>query len=68
MEDAGIKLDSVASDSMGVSGRLMLKALVAGERNPEVLAEMAKGRESFARRSPNCARRCGAGSGTTTRC
>jgi transposase len=43
MEDAGIKLDSVASDSLGVSGRLMLKALVAGERNPEVLAELAKG-------------------------
>lgn len=44
MEDAGIKLDSVASDSLGVSGRLMLQALVAGERNPEVLAELAKGR------------------------
>ena len=44
MEDAGIKLDSVASDSLGVSGRLMLKGLVAGERDPEVLAELAKGR------------------------
>lgn len=43
MEDAGIKLDSVASDSLGVSGRLMLNALVAGERDPEVLAELAKG-------------------------
>jgi len=42
-EDAGIKLDVVASDILGVSGRLMLKALVAGERDPEVLAEMAKG-------------------------
>ncbi len=44
MEDAGIKLDSVASDSLGVSGRAMLAALVAGEREPEVLAELAKGR------------------------
>lgn len=43
LEDAGIKLDSVAS-VLGVSGRLMLKALVAGERDPEVLAEMAKRR------------------------
>jgi transposase len=42
LEDAGIKLDSVASDVLGVSGRLMLEALVAGERDPEVLAELAK--------------------------
>lgn len=44
LEDAGIKLDVVASDILGVSGRLMLKALVAGERDPAVLAEHAKGR------------------------
>lgn len=43
LEDAGIKLDSVASDVLGVSGRAMLAALVAGERDPEVLADMAKG-------------------------
>jgi len=43
LEDAGIKLDSVASDVLGVSGRAMLHALVAGERHPEVLAELAKG-------------------------
>ena len=43
LEDAGIKLDSVASDVLGVSGRAMLTALVAGERDPEVLTEMAKG-------------------------
>jgi transposase len=43
LEDAGIKLDVVASDILGVSGRLMLKALVAGERDPERLAELAKG-------------------------
>ena len=43
-EDAGIKLDSVAADVLGVSGRAMLTALVAGERDPQVLAELAKGR------------------------
>jgi len=43
LEDAGIKLDSVASDVLGVSSRLMLQALVAGERDPDVLAELAKG-------------------------
>jgi transposase len=44
LEDAGIKLDSVAADVLGVSGRAMLRALVAGERDPGVLAELAKGR------------------------
>jgi transposase len=44
LEDAGIKLDSVAADVVGVSGRAMLTALVAGERDPQVLAELAKGR------------------------
>jgi transposase len=44
LEDAGIKLDSVATDVLGASGRAMLKALVAGERDPGVLAELAKGR------------------------
>lgn len=42
LEDAGIKLDSVASDVLGVSGRLMLRALIDGERDPEVLADLAK--------------------------
>lgn len=41
LEDAGIKLDSVASDVLGVSSRRMLEALIAGERDSEVLAEMA---------------------------
>lgn len=41
LEDAGIKLDSVASNVMGVSARRMIEALCAGERDPEVLAEMA---------------------------
>lgn len=44
LEDAGIKLDSVASDVLGVSGRAVLKALVAGERDPQVLAALARGR------------------------
>src|SRR5215208_4849214 len=44
LEDAGIKLDSVATDVLGVSGRAMLAALVGGERDPQVLAELAKGR------------------------
>ena len=41
LEDAGIKLDSVATDVLGVSCRRMLEALIAGERDPEVLAQMA---------------------------
>lgn len=44
LEDAGIKLDSVASDVLGVSGRAMLAALIDGERDPKVLAELARGR------------------------
>jgi len=44
LEDAHIKLSVVASDSFGVSGRAMLAALVGGERDPEVLAELARGR------------------------
>ena len=44
LEDAGIKLSCVASDILGVSGRAILAALVAGVRDPEILAELAKGR------------------------
>jgi transposase len=44
LEDAGIKLSSVASDVLGVSGRQMLDAILGGTRDPEVLAELAKGR------------------------
>jgi transposase len=43
LQDAGIKLSSVASDVMGVSGQAMLRALVAGERDPEALSELARG-------------------------
>ena len=44
LEDTGIKLDCVASDILGVSGRAMLDALLAGERDPTKLAALAKGR------------------------
>ncbi len=44
LEDTGIKLDCVASDILGKSGRLMLDALVAGTTDPQVLADLAKGR------------------------
>jgi transposase len=44
LEDGGIKLGSVASDVLGVSGRAMLHALVAGERDPNVLADKAQRR------------------------
>jgi transposase len=43
LEDTGIKLDCVASDILGVSGRAMLSALVSGTTDPQVLAELAKG-------------------------
>ena len=43
-EDTGIKLDCVATDILGKSGRAMLDALVSGTRDPEILAELAKGR------------------------
>jgi transposase len=44
LEDTGIKLDCVASDILGVSGRAMLDGLVGGTTDPEVLAELARGR------------------------
>ena len=44
LEDAGIKLSSVASDITGVSGRAMLEALIAGDRDPARLADLAKRR------------------------
>ena len=44
LEDAGIKLSAVASDITGVSGRLMLAALIDGQRDPSVLADLAKRR------------------------
>src|SRR5512144_561728 len=44
LEDTGIKLDCVATDILGASGRAMLDALVAGTTDPTVLADLAKGK------------------------
>lgn len=44
LEDANLKLASVASNVMGVSGRQMLAAIIAGVEDPEALADLAKGR------------------------
>jgi transposase len=43
LEDAGIKLATVATDILGVSGRDMLHALVAGTTDPDLLADLARG-------------------------
>ena len=44
LEDAGVKLTSVATDVMGASGRAMVRALVAGTTDPVVLADLARGK------------------------
>lgn len=44
LEDANLKLSSVATDVLGASGRAMLDALVSGTTDPTVLAELARGR------------------------
>jgi transposase len=44
LEDAGVKLSTVASDVLGASGRAMLSALVEGTTDPVVLADLARGR------------------------
>ena len=44
LQDAGIKIDSVASSIVTKSGRSMIESLIDGERRPEVLAELAIGR------------------------
>jgi transposase len=44
LEDAQIKLSVVASDIFGVSGRAMMDALIAGQRDPQVLAQLARTR------------------------
>jgi transposase len=43
LETANIKLGSIASDVFGVSGRAMLRALIAGEASPEAMADLARG-------------------------
>ena len=44
LEDAGVKLATVATDVMGVSGREMMRALIGGVADPQVLADLAKAR------------------------
>ena len=44
LEDAGLKLTTVMTDVLGVSGRAMLTALIAGTTDPTVLADLARGR------------------------
>jgi transposase len=44
LQDAGIKLSSVATNLLGVSCRAMLAALIAGNTDPDALADLAKGR------------------------
>jgi transposase len=44
LEATNVKLASVATDVLGVSGRAMLEALIAGQEDPDVLAEMARGK------------------------
>lgn len=44
LEDTGCKLSAVASNVLGVSGRAMIEALLAGETDPELLAQRARGR------------------------
>lgn len=43
LEGANVKLSSVASDVLGASGRAMLTAMIEGEEDPKVLADLAKG-------------------------
>src|SRR5207248_9887401 len=44
LEDALVKISSVLTDVHGASGRAMLEALIAGQRDPKILAELARGR------------------------
>jgi transposase len=44
LEGANLKLASVATDVLGLSGRAMFSALLGGERDPDVLAELARGK------------------------
>ncbi|MGC9200297.1 MAG: IS110 family transposase [Acidobacteriaceae bacterium] len=44
LEQANLKLSSVASNALGVSGRQMLEAIIAGEDKPEQLAQLARGK------------------------
>ena len=56
LEDANVKLEGVISDVMGLSGRKMIEALIAGDSDPERLARLAHRRIKAPPRC--CARRC----------
>jgi transposase len=56
LEEANIKLDSVISDIMGVSGRRMIEAMIDGARSPRRLASLPTG--GSRRRPRNCIMRC----------
>jgi len=64
LEDAGIKLASVASRLLGASGRAMLDALVSGTTDPALLADLARGKLGGS--CPRCVRRSPAASAPTT--
>ena len=66
LQDAGIKLSSVASEVLGKSARLMLDAMISGTQDPELLAELPRAR--CARRSRRSAKRSKDGSPAITRC
>jgi transposase len=65
LQDAGIKLSSVASEVLGVSARKMLDALCSAPTTRRSSPSSPRGR--WARRSLRCAKRCRAGSPATTR-
>jgi hypothetical protein len=44
LEDANLKLASVASDTVGASGRAMLEAIISGQTDPAQLAQMSRGK------------------------
>ena len=64
LQDAGIKLSSVASKVLGVSARKMLDAMISGTHDPTCWPNSPKAR--YARRSPRSARRSKAASPATT--
>ncbi len=66
LEDAGIKLSSVATDILGVSGRAMLAALIGGSCDPPPWPSWP--RVACASSSPSSGPRCGATSTTITAC
>jgi transposase len=59
LDDANVKLDSVISDIVSLSGRRMIEALIPGETDPDALAALAHRRIKAAR--PNWRQRCAVG-------